>query len=81
MSKKIFATDILLNVDVEMILDRITEYDHKYVTEANAEMLLSLMEQDISDWFYENIGSVLDEAIGKYIHEVMNPEKEYEHDV
>jgi len=76
MSKKIFATDILLNVDVEMILDRITEYDHKYVTEDNAEMLLSLMEQDISDWFYENVGSALDEAIGKYIHEVMNPKAE-----
>ena len=73
MSKKIFAEDILLNVDVEMILDCITEYDHKYVTETNAEMLLSLIEQDINDWFYENIGTALDKAIDKYIHEVMNP--------
>jgi hypothetical protein len=76
MSKKIFAEDILLNVDVEMILDRITEYDHKYVTETDAEMLLSLIEQDISDWFYENIGTALDEAIIKHIHKVMNPKKE-----
>jgi len=76
MSKKIFAEDILLNVDVEMILDRITEYDHKYVTETDAEMLLSLIEQDISDWFYENIGTALDEAINKHIHEVMNPKRE-----
>ena len=76
MSKKIFAEDILLNVDVEMILDRITEYDHKHVTETDAEMLLSLIEQDISDWFYENIGTALDEAINKHIHEVMNRERE-----
>jgi hypothetical protein len=76
MSKKVFAEDILLNVDVEMILDRITEYDHKYVTETDAEMLLSLIEQDISDWFYENIGAALDEAIDKHIHKVMNQEKE-----
>ena len=76
MSKKIFAEDILLNVDVEMILDRITEYDHKYVTETDAEMLLSLIEQDISDWFYENIGTALDKAIIKHIHIVMNPKKE-----
>jgi len=39
-------------------------------------MLLSLIEQDISDWFYENIGTALDEAINKHIHEVMNPKKE-----
>lgn len=76
MSKKIFAEDILLNVDVEMILDRITEYDHKHVTETDAEMLLSLIEQDISDWFYENIGTALDEAINKHIHEVMNRKRE-----
>jgi len=76
MSKKIFAEDILLNVDVEMILDRITEYDHKYVTETDAEILLSRIEQDISDWFYENIGTALDEAIDKHIHEVMNPRKD-----
>ena len=76
MSKKIFADDILLSVDVEMILDRITEYDHKYVTETDAETLLSRIEQDISDWFYENIGTALDEAIDKHIHEVMNPRKD-----
>jgi len=76
MSKKVFADDILLTVDVEMILDRITEYDHKYVTETDAELLLSRIEQDISDWFYENIGTALDEAIDKHIHEVMNPEKD-----
>jgi len=76
MSKKVFADDILLTVDVEMILDRITEYDHKYVTETDAEVLLSRIEQDISDWFYENIGTALDEAIDKHIHEVMNPEKD-----
>jgi hypothetical protein len=76
MSKKVFAEDILLTVDVEMILDRITEYNHKYVTETDAEMLLSLMEQDISDWFYENIGTAIDEAINKHIHEVMNPKRE-----
>ena len=78
MSKKVFAEDILLTVDIEMILDRITEYDHKYVTETDAEVLLSRMEQDIRDWFYENIGTVIDEAIDKHIHEVMNPEKEHE---
>jgi len=76
MSKKIFANDILLTVDAEMILDHVTEYDHKYVTETDAEMLLSLIEQDISDWFYENIGTALDQAIDKHIHEVMNPRKD-----
>jgi hypothetical protein len=76
MSKKVFADDILLTVDVEMILDRITEYDHKYVTETDAEVLLSRIEQDISDWFNENIGTAIDEAIAKHIHEVMNPKKE-----
>jgi len=76
MSKKVFADDILLTVDVEMILDHITEYDHKYVTETDAEVLLSRIEEDIRDWFYENIGTALDKAIDKHIHEVMNPRKD-----
>ena len=76
MSKKVFAENILLAVDVEMVTDRITEYDYKYVTETDAEVLLSLMEQDIRDWFYENVGTAIDKAIDKYIYEVVNTKRE-----
>ena len=68
--------EILLTVDKDMILACVTEYDHKYVTENDAEILLSRMEQDICDWFYENVGTAIEESVVKYIHEVMNPGKD-----
>jgi len=74
--KKIMSKEILLTVDAEMILACVTEYDHKYVTETDAEMLLDRIEEQVRDWFYENIGTALDEAINKHIHEVMNPKNE-----
>ena len=67
---------IILAVDTDMILACITEYGNKYVTENDAETLLNRMEQDIIDWFYENIGTVVENQIEKYIHEVMNPKRE-----
>lgn len=70
--------EIILIVDIDTILANVTEYDGKYVTDNNAETLLTYMEENIRDWFYENIGTVVEQQVENYIHEVMNPEKEIE---
>ena len=70
------SKEILLTVDAEMILACITEYDNKYVTETDAEILLDRIEENVRDWFYENIHVIVEQEIDKHIHEVMNPKKE-----
>ena len=70
------SKEILLSVDAEMILICITEYDNKYVTETDAEVLLGRIEENVRDWFYENVYTIMEEEIDKHIHEVMNPKRE-----
>jgi hypothetical protein len=69
------SKEILLTVDSEMILAVVTEYDNKYVTEADAEMLLGRIEEQVRDWFYENIHGIVEQEVDKHIHEVMNPKR------
>lgn len=70
-------SEILLTVDTEMIRGYITEYDGKYVTETNARDLLAHMENNIRDWFYENVYTIMEKEIDTHIHEIMNPKTEY----
>ena len=70
------SKEILLTVDAEMILACVTEYDNKYVTETDAEVLLDRIEDNVRDWFYENIHTIIEQEVNKHIHEVMNPKKE-----
>lgn len=58
-----------------MILAIVTEYDNKYVTETDAEMLLGRIEEQVRDWFYENIHVIVEQEIDKHIHEVMNSKR------
>lgn len=67
---------IVLEVDIDMILANISEYDGRFVGGGDAKNLLILMEQDINDWFYENISTVIENGIDKYIHQVMCPKQE-----
>jgi len=66
---------ILLTVDSEMILAVVTEYDNKYVTETDAEMLLGRIEEQVRDWFYENIYGIVEREVDKHIYEIMNPKR------
>ena len=67
---------IILSVDKETIFACVTEYDGKFVSDSDAEALLSRIEENVQDWFYENIGTVVEQEIEKHLHEIMNPSRE-----
>jgi hypothetical protein len=74
MTKKYHS--LLFTIEVEDILAQVSEYNNHFVTENDAEQLLYAMEQNLNDWFYENVGSVIRTGIEDNIHDVMNPKKE-----
>jgi len=69
------SKEILLTVDAEMILACVTEYDNKYVTETNAEILLERIEDNVRDWFYENIHGIVEREVDKHPCRPLKPRK------
>lgn len=66
---------LLFTIEVDDILAQVSEYNNRFVTENDAEQLLYAIEQNLNDWFYENVGTVIRTGIEDNIDAVMNPEK------